>query len=86
MLAHLKTINRGRHSDRAFNKKCQIGKIAGFQKRFKARDKMLEILFNLRVEFRDGHTDEDKMPIRNMRHIYRAISDICRIIYPHGHP
>ena len=41
---------------------------------------MLEILFNLRVEFRDGHTDEDKMPIRNMRNIYRAISDICRIM------
>ena len=41
---------------------------------------MLEILFNLRVEFRDGHTDVDRMPIRNMRHIYCAISDICRIM------
>ena len=41
---------------------------------------MLEILFNLRVEFRNGHTDADRMPIRNMRHIYCAISDICRIM------
>ena len=46
---------------------------------------------------RDGHADADRMPIRNMRRINRAISDICRIwrdirinahrqIYPHGHP
>ena len=29
---------------------------------------------------RDGHADADRMPIRNMRRIYRAISDICRIM------
>ena len=37
------------------------------------------------VSIRDGHADADRMPIQNMRSIYRAISNICRImrIYPH---
>ena len=37
------------------------------------------------VRIRDGHADADRMLIRNMSRIYRAISDICRImrIYPH---
>ena len=32
------------------------------------------------VSIRDGHADEDRMPIRNMRRMYRAISNICRIM------
>ena len=32
------------------------------------------------VSIRDGHADADRMPIRNMRRIYRAISDICQIM------
>ena len=43
---------------------------------------------------RDGHADANRMPIWNVRRLYRAISDICRImridahrkIYPHGNP
>ena len=31
------------------------------------------------VRIRDGHADADRMLIRNMSRIYRAISDICRI-------
>ena len=45
----------------------------------------------------DGHADADAMPIQNMRHIYRAISDICQMriyiridahrqIYPNAQP
>ena len=34
----------------------------------------------LLVHTRDGHADADRMPIQNMRRIYRAISDICRIM------
>ena len=51
--------------------------------------------FAVSVCARDGHADADRMPIRNMRRINRAIFDICRIwrdirinahrqIYPHG--
>ena len=29
---------------------------------------------------RDSHADADRMPIRNMRRIYRAISNKCRIL------
>ena len=32
------------------------------------------------VQTRDGNADADRMPIQNMRRIYRAISDICRIM------
>ena len=31
--------------------------------------------------FRDGHADADAMPIQNMRRIYRAISDICQMMW-----
>ena len=40
--------------------------------------KSLGLLFE--VNTRDGHADADRMPIQNMRCIYRAISNICQIM------
>ena len=39
---------------------------------------MMMVMMMMMIGARDGHADA--MPIQNMRRIYRAISDICRIM------